>query len=39
MPPLFVEPNVLEASAVIYAVDHADQTLDIGPPAGDAAHV
>src|SRR6516165_5651416 len=36
---LFIEPDVLEARAVIYAVYHADQTLDVGSPAGDAGHI
>ena len=29
MLPLLVEPDILEARAVVYAVDHADQTLDV----------
>src|SRR5271166_3319749 len=36
---LFVQPDVLKARAIVDAVDHADQILDVGPPAGDAAHV
>ena len=36
---LLVEPEVLETRAVVDAVDHADQFLDVGAPAGDAAHV
>jgi len=37
--PLLVEPEVFEARAVVDAVDHADQTLDVWPAAGDAADV
>src|SRR5215469_3205076 len=36
---LVIQPDVLEARAVVYAVDHAGQTVDVRPPAGDAAHV
>src|SRR6516165_2357707 len=36
---LFIEPDVLEARAVVDAVDHADQILDVGSPAGDAGHI
>src|SRR5690242_14867102 len=36
---LFVEPDVLEAPAVIGAVDHDVQPLDLGPPAGRLAQV
>ena len=36
---LLVEPDVLEARAIVDAVDHADQILDVRPLAGDAAHI
>src|SRR6516162_3379977 len=36
---LLVEPYVFEAGAIVNAVDHADQTVDVWPPAGDAGHV
>src|SRR5436309_3505553 len=36
---LFVDPDVLEAPAVIGAVDHDVQPLDLGPPAGRLAQV
>src|SRR5579885_2443239 len=36
---LFVEPDVLEAPAVVGAVDHDVQPLDLRPPAGRLAQV
>src|SRR5579871_3503823 len=36
---LFVEPHILEAPAVVGAVDHDRQALDLGPPAGRFAQV
>ena len=36
---LLVEPDVFKTGAIVNAVDHADQTVDVWPPAGDAGHV
>src|ERR1700720_3487962 len=37
--PLFVEPHILEAPAIVLAVGHHRQPLDLGLPAGRGAQV
>src|SRR5258708_4315098 len=37
--PLFVEPHILEAPAIVLAVGHHRQPLDLGLPAGRRAQV